>query len=349
MFRKQSIMKDISSCFSLNQNTVVMSDKNGIIWLNNKEVFQGEEYLFATIRKEDFFVFGNSEKIFSGKISEQNFKATDSKGISWGTYSENGVVVCRNKILDEKATAFKGDAYYLNFKTGKEQLLFEQEFGGILFTFENDTKALYRRLTTLKSLSLATGEYLWEVSLSAYGRQDSHLGWVEASIRTIIGISEDLLLVWMNNGSLVAIEVSTGKIAWDKALDRTYLPSDYQGDKWYWHLEGQYLYILQHRYYLRIDITTQKLEVLWQLPDHSMEIEHCIYTEAYVYFMALEGVGRNLQPSILGVFDRKALKIVWQHDQPIYSSQPPQSDGNKLYCLDTAGTLHIFEREKSNP
>ena len=64
-------------------------------------------------------------------------------------------------------------------------------------------------------------------------------------------------------------------------------------------------------------------------------------------FMAIDKKSNIFNTSVLGVFDRKALKIVWQHDQPIYSSQPPQSDGDKLYCLDNGGVLHIFEKEEN--
>lgn len=339
MFRKQSIMKDISSCFSLNQNTVVMSDRNGIIWLNDKEVFQGEKYLFATIQKDDFFVFGNSKTIYSGKISEQNFKLTDDKGISWGTYSKKGVVVCRNRILDEEVTAFKGDAYYLNFKTGEEQLLFEQEFGGIILTFGDDTKAIYRRLTTFKSLSLETGEYLWETNISIEGDTDPR-------IKQVLGISGDVLVVFTFGSTLVGIDLHTGKILWH-ILPKGFYPSGFTGMAWCWHLEDGYLYLLRHQYYLRINLSNQQLEVLWQTPADTLEFEDCSYTEDHVYFMAIDKKSNIFNTSVLGVFDRKALKIVWQHDQPIYSSQPPQSDGDKLYCLDNGGVLHIFEKEEN--
>jgi hypothetical protein len=193
----------------------------------------------------------------------------------------------------------------------------------------------------INSLSLETGEYLWETNITVEGDTDPR-------IKQVLGISGDILVVFTFGSTLVGIDVHTGKILWS-ILPKGFYPSGFTGMAWCWHLEDGYLYLLRHHYYLRISLSHQQLEVLWQTPPDTLEFEDCSYTKDHIYFMAIDKKSNIFNTSILGVFDRKALKIVWQHDQPIYSSQPPQSDGNKLYCLDTGGTLHIFEREKLNP
>jgi hypothetical protein len=145
-----------------------------------------------------------------------------------------------------------------------------------------------------------------------------------------------------NNDIVVLISISTGQIV----AEIRHILAHCGGARsfgWYFHLEGGYVYLLQQSSYIRINLTTQAIETLWRHENPRYTIQRVSYDEQYAYFMGSEDT--YVQPDTLGVFDRKALQIVWQYDQPIYSSQPPQSDGNKLYCLDTGGTLHIFERE----
>jgi hypothetical protein len=189
----------------------------------------------------------------------------------------------------------------------------------------------------LKSLSLETGKYLWEVDLGKYSTTNE-----EVRIREILGIWENQLVVLMNNNDIVVqISLSTGQIIAENRHILAHLGGA-RSFGWYFYLEGGYVYLLQQSSYIRINLSNQVIETLWEHENSRYTIQRVSYDEQYAYFMGSNG--NNVQPDILGVFDRKALKIVWQHDQPIYSSQPPQSDGDKLYCLDIGGTLHIFEK-----
>jgi hypothetical protein len=192
---------------------------------------------------------------------------------------------------------------------------------------------------TLKSINLETGTYLWEVDLGKYSTAQEAV-----NIREILGIWEDNLVVLMNNNdTLVLISFSTGQIVAEICHIHAYCGGVWSFG-WYFHLEGGYVYLLQQNSYIRINLSTQTIETLWVHENTRYTIQRVSYDEQYAYFMG--GNDNSIQPDLMGVFDRKELKIVWQYDHPIYSSQPPQSDGNKLYCLDTAGTLHIFEREE---
>jgi outer membrane protein assembly factor BamB len=190
----------------------------------------------------------------------------------------------------------------------------------------------------INALSLETGECLWETNISIEGDTDPR-------IKQVLGISGDILVVFTFGSTLVGLDIHTGKILWS-IFPKGFYPSGFTGMAWCWHLEYGYLYLLRHQYYLRINLSNQQLEVLWQTPVNTLEFEDCNYTKDHIYFMAIDKKSSIFNTSILGVFDRKALKIVWQYDKPIDSSQPPQSDGKKLYCIDNEGTLHIFEREE---
>jgi hypothetical protein len=194
----------------------------------------------------------------------------------------------------------------------------------------------------IKCLSLETGEYNWTIDLSQYSS-----GKETVKIKEILGIWEDNLVVIMdNNDIIVLISLTTGEITGEIRHILAQFPKEGPwGFGWHFLLEGGYVYLLQQNRYLRIDLATHQIETLWIPENTNFNIQRVSYDEQYAYFMACDGY--HVQTDILGVFDRKALKIVWQYDKPIGSSKPPQSDGNKLYCLDNEGTLHIFEKEKN--
>ncbi len=344
MYKFSKKIENVYTCFANGHNSLIVVDKR-IILLDDEIIFEGGEYTSADFCSNNFFRFGDIKNHFLGNILNKVIEKID---YSFGSnvISSKGVIATKNYRYDESDGKVKGDYYYLNYITKTEKLLLKDSEWHFVLTFDGEKKVILRKLNIFKSLSLETGAYFWEVSLNAYGYQDSHLGYVEANIRQIIGVSGDVLVVFMFSGALVGIDVQTGAIAWDIPFSKNYYPSDYQGNGWYWHLEGSYLYLFQHRYFLRIDLQTQKLEVLWQ-GAAEIDIEDCSYSEDFIYFMAINSDVSIIQPCVLGVFDRKKLEIVWQYNKIIGSSRPPQSDGSKLYCLDNAGVLHIFEREKT--
>lgn len=244
----------------------------------------------------------------------------------------------------EELPNYKYDAIYHEYQTGLNKVILKQMSGVFEFLYNCEEEAIIRDKNTLKSLSLEIGEYLWEVYLDKYSTEKE-----EVNIRTLVGIWDNKLIVQMtDNNTIVLIDLSDGQITTEIQNIQSYFPKEGPwGFGWHYYKEDKYAFLLQQNRYLRINLENQQVETLWIPENKNLNIQQVSYDENYAYFMACDGY--HVQPDILGVFDRKALKIVWQHDQPIYSSQPPQSDGNKLYCLDTGCTLHIFEREKLNP
>ena len=251
-----------------------------------------------------------------------------------------------NRVFIEELSNYKYDAIYHEYQTGFNKLILKQMSGIYEFLYDSEKKAIIRDINTVKSLSLETGEYEWEVDISQYTNQEG-FSYKEAKIDSILGISgtELIVLVW---SSILIIDLQTGQIKADIVGigSKKYFPEGRSmGFTYHFHLEGEYVYLLKRERYISIHLPTQTVSILWENEDPNLNIDRVSYDENYAYFMATKAW--DVQASILGVFDRKALEIVWQHDQPIYSSKPPQSDGNKLYCLDSEGTLHIFERENS--
>jgi hypothetical protein len=194
---------------------------------------------------------------------------------------------------------------------------------------------------TLSLFSIDTSEYIWEKDLDNKNQ-----------IRTIIGVQNNQLIVFLSERQLISINTENGETLWEIPDFLLQFPKDeFAGLHWYWHLEDGYLYILKHRHYIMVNIDTLKVELLWENTDKTYSITHCTYTDDMVCFTACNEP--EIQPSLLGVFNRKTLNIDWLYESDIFQrdkygsfNQAPQTDGEKLYFLDSTGVLHIFEKEE---
>jgi PQQ-like domain len=330
MYSFSKRLENVYSYQAKNNNLVYKSFHENTLYFNDNEIFKNIET----------FVFNGYYIIFSSTEKPTIYKL-------WLEDKNQVNVLFENHALGDKLHTDNEITIY-GYEEGK-RILYDFEKDKVIFIqpkpswFNTEEYIFFTKSQEpiLESFSLETGEYLWETNITIEGDTDPRL-------KQVLGISGDVLVVFTFGSTLVGIDVHTGEILWS-ILPKGFYPLGFTGMAWCWHLADGYLYLLRHQYYLRINLSNQQLEVLWQTLPDTLEFEDCSYTEEHIYFMAIDKKSNIFNTSILGVFDRKALKIVWQHDQPIYSSQPPQADGNKLYCLDTAGTLHIFVREKLNP
>lgn len=190
----------------------------------------------------------------------------------------------------------------------------------------------------------------WQSDLSAYNWHQFD-GEKPAQIGQIVGVSENILLVWMAGEQLLGLDLVTGEVLWKIDFAPYFHITKWFTVFYYWNIENHKLYLLKYLYYFEIDLATQEVKILWQNPDESYSITHCCYTPDYVYFTAF---GSELEIQVLGAFNRRSLTIDWLERQTMprldaYSyvgfHQAPQVDGSKLYVLDSGGTLHIFEKE----
>lgn len=206
--------------------------------------------------------------------------------------------------------------------------------------------------SNLISIIRTNGLSQWQSDLSSYiwyqfdGQKPAH-------IQQIVGISENILLVWMAGEQLLGLDVATGKVLWKIDFASYFHITKWFTGSYYWNIKNHKLYLLKYLYYFEVDLASQEVKILWKNPEESYSITHCCYTDDYVYFIAL---GSELGIEILGTFNRLSLTIDWLEyltmprlDAYSYVSfhQAPQVDGDRLYVLDSGGTLHIFEKESS--
>lgn len=201
--------------------------------------------------------------------------------------------------------------------------------------------------TTLKSLSLLTGEYEWEVDLGAYGE-----------IRTILGVVEDKLYVWLGSTTLVAINIQNGLVQWHI---NTYETHQVGFDAGIHLLADEHKIVLFHETnYVEIDLQTQNSKLLLK-NTFGRDWVFAANTVAghYIYF-----VGRNYatQELSVGAFNRQSLQVEWYYAAPewqgtvpddyegnaVVLGSAPQVTDDKLYLLENGtGTLYIFERTET--
>ncbi|HEY1056277.1 MAG TPA: hypothetical protein VGE24_14120, partial [Emticicia sp.] len=198
------------------------------------------------------------------------------------------------------------------------------------------------------TLSLLTGEYEWETDLggryylSANEQQ-------EAKISQIIGIIDDKLYVWMNDDRLVVLAIATGTI-----LSETFPLQNFKDNgivkyvllPQYRESEQSLLFFYQD-FLITIHLPTQTTSLVWQ--DDRYNIGPSFITDHSIYFIVSCEKGALFRDHV-GVFDREKNEVVWMQ-QVIKLSKKSynnlkeiQASDDKIYVLDTEGTLYIFEK-----
>jgi len=331
--------------------------KNGI-YLNDIFLEQDNQYNIAFFWK-DYIIYGNLKKLVKYSLSNQTTEKLDSDlSYYWDYFDSNKVMVSRNRRKDSKGIRI-ADYHLFSFENQSLSLPIFTDIPNIRVFGSN---GLIINFNILKSLSLLTGEYEWELDLS--GRKNPpESREEEAQIRQLVGIWQNQLIITMTNNELIRIDTQTGKILWETKQLTAQIN---QGPSYKWrghlsfngcHIESGKLYEIVGSVYYSIDLLTQAVEILWQDPrsEDYITVQHRTYTEDYIYFTG--SVDGAFQPHIVGVFNRKTLSLEWIEDMslpispsmgyPASLNQPPQVTDNKLYVLDSGGTLHIFEKESS--
>jgi hypothetical protein len=213
--------------------------------------------------------------------------------------------------------------------------------------------------TTLSSLSLLTGEYEWEADLG------EKLGTYD-SIAKIVGVVDEVLWVISQRGILFGIEINTGELLYHLNYDNveSFKEIGQVNAKYYHSLfdeANKKLIGIYRNQYWEIDLTnpTTGLQVFDIEAINPAYFSHPDFYFRGSYWAAPEGVTfdsdyiyfRDIEVATVGIMHRQTKQIEW-HTR--LNDQEPrvrdvindiQVSGNKLYVLDTGGTLHIFERE----
>lgn len=226
-----------------------------------------------------------------------------------------------------------------NILSNNEKILEEEYHWGIGEIFQ-DTFYFFENYL-LKSLSSFNKNYNWQTQLNRNGK-----------ILNFLGVHENVLVVCLQFGNsygLMGLDINTGEILWNRD-DWGLLQGHHttmQNGKIFSLKGGTF----SDSYYLEADVATVSLLRFGEVPNlkkQGFSVFNYTLHENLIYFTA-----NKLDTSdatILGVLTYDSLELLWWQEVELengaFLAQKPQVDDEKLYILDTEGTLHIFEREE---
>lgn len=325
------------NCFSISENKIIWQACFDY-YFDSINIVDGVIF----VRKFNGFLvvidlkYGNN---ISKKISLENFESQYQLPIS----DKKEIV-----IYEDKGELFFSGVFQIDKNKVKwlsSSIIGLTQFNGTYFGIKDRQ--------VLSKYNSDSGLLEWQSDLSTYVWQQFDRE-NPSQILHVIGISVNTILVWMAGEQLLGLDVVTGEVNWKIDFAPYFYVTKFFTVDYYWDLQNNKLYLCKYMYYMEIDLATQQIKILWENPDDSYSITHCCYTDDYVYFTAF---GKEINISIVGVFNRQNLKIEWlEHltmpriDHYSYASfnQAPQVDGNRVYFLDSTGTLHIYEKDVTN-
>ncbi len=186
------------------------------------------------------------------------------------------------------------------------------------------------------------GVKLWQTQIMRNGK-----------ILNFLGVHENVLVVCLQLGNaygLMGLDIYTGKILWNRD-DWGLLQGHHttMKDGKIFSLKGGFS---SDSYYLEADIATVSLIRYGEVPNlkkHGFSVFNYTLHENSIYFTANK-LGTT-DATIIGVLAYDNLELLWWQEVELQNeaffglSNKPVIDGDRLYILDTGGTLHIFERE----
>jgi len=202
----------------------------------------------------------------------------------------------------------------------------------------------------------------WEFSLSHYSTYKNQ--WQEEKkieVSIFVGVWNKQLLVLLNNGMFIGIDVETGELLWKKSNvddNDTTQKIDYAFGSPYspfLNEEKSVIYILQGDTFIEFDLISNHAKYRWHSKDHRLEnnlfIKQSRRKGNLIYFTAAIYPDLGIDKTI-GIFDIDQNKVIWEYTIPFNdggfipnSKDNIQVNEKNLFVLDNKGDLHIFERK----
>jgi hypothetical protein len=350
-FLKKETLLNISSFKVSSQNLAFV--REDILYLNYQEITNGTNSYFL---HNDILYFHKNSKTYGVNQDYEKIMLAEFSFNFESLYE--GTIMVGTDIKAENLSTFEISCKYKIISISDFSIIrelphrYSHVFG---CRYKNSYLCSEVTKTLLRSLSLLTGEYEWEVDLGGRQYLNAANEPMEAEIQQIIGIWENQLLVSLSNQTLVGIDINKGTILWEKCPWSAY-PSLSGGlanpilekDSVFWYSYGAYFEF--HLPSLRGKLLKEYPHTDKSTPPFA--IKQAVFTEKYIYFIASQK--SVILNNIVGVFNRETLQIDWQEELDILpkkSSDPYnsllqiQATEDKIYVLDSGGTLHIFERE----
>ena len=226
---------------------------------------------------------------------------------------------------------------------------------------------LYRNSGNIRSQNW-NDKTLWQYSVAELGKRK----WVngsetikeEGQVSKIIGIMGEVLVVVITGGGdrdrartqLIGLHTQTGELCWlldgfeHEGITYPHLPTTatLMPDA-----QNEFLVGFQNRYFIEIDpqvgkvTRCRKIDNQCQVHNLATIMDSFSLQGDHLYFRtSVSSMGGF--PTAIGAFNYKTEEIEWLHvfeEGKFIPINQPKVEGNRVYALDSANTLHIFERE----
>lgn len=311
--------------YSLYQNDILIDNENyGFFFFEN---FYGLNHKNST----DLINIVSNEKITIPVTFNGN-----------GVYQNNFIV--STNMVREGIGLYSNDYVVCQLLPFKELYKLPYRYYGSGYRLKNQYIQIQHEKKILKSLSLLTGEYEWEVDLSEYGE-----------IRSVLmAVKENLWILAndykINRHSLLRLDANSGRVM--QILGEALKLSD-----------AHVKYIEEKQNLLSfkssisstpspstlIEVDAKTGEILRNVTVESMlepnlKVGLWQYQDNQLFFTANTTM---MTTTHIGILDYDTLELLWSTEVPDRKGllKDIQVSSDKIYVLDQVGTLHIFEKE----
>ena len=335
------------SNFKVSNNILLTISKEGIKINNEILLIDYNEFNVINFIDVDSFFYGNLQVLMLENIdTKKKISLNPTYSYYWDSIKQDKVLISNNRRTDFNGERI-ADYYWYNIK--------ENKVDNLLFTDIPQIKiitnfAYFTSFKSIKSLSLLTGDYEWEINL-----EEELSKYKLDKIEKIIGVYNDILWVSCSN-ALWGIDNITGRIEHTftkptQIMHQSGALDFFRGYDGYIDEEKGKLIGFEHETYFELDLVdlsfkywifTKECNEMFTFAPH---IGKKCYTTTHIYFID------NIYGKVI-LFNRATKKFDW-----IYTFAPESCTGilndiqitnHKLYVLDTGGTLHIFEKQINN-
>ncbi|WP_028522968.1 hypothetical protein [Runella limosa] len=334
-----------TSDFSVFGEYLSYSNKDNNLYLNLEKVntnssscghFFSNDYFYFSDSFEDYT---NSVFVYKQYIMELNTgEIIDLKNINpqFLTKKEGEFIGFEKKYN-------KSSLVIYNVNTSEKTIVSEDfEFG--IKLFNNNNLVINDGWILVKSLSLLTGEYEWEVDLSEYGQ-----------IRSVLTAVEDNLWVLANDyknnrHSLLRLDANSGRLM--QVLGEDLKLSDahvkyIEEKQTLLSFKSSISSVPSPSTLIEIDAKTGKIlrnVTVESMLEPNLKVGLWQYQDNQLFFTANTTM---MTTTHIGVLDYNTLALLWYIEVPGRKGllKDIQVSTGKIYVLDQVGTLHIFEKE----
>ncbi len=221
---------------------------------------------------------------------------------------------------------------------------------------------LYKNLAPfIYCLDIDSDSVIWQFAIKEIGKYkdfDAYFNPIEkeGEVRKIIGIFNEVLVAQISGGEnanenqLLGLNIQTGKQEWIIS-GISGVCANLQANSTQTHLLS-----IRNKEFIEIDLKTAQisrnkdLESTLTFQGKTITVKCMIIKDQHIFFTGSFS-GQVFHSGVIGAFNIETEQLDWLHDMEFdrntnfNMSSTPQIEGNRLYALDSGGTLHIFERD----